>query len=256
MGTTLSQNMARIAVFDSGFGSMSIIKSIQKFTKSEIIYFADQKNYPYGGKSKSQLRKIIHSTIKKLEDEFTPDLLVVASNTPSILLKDELDSKYVTVLPPLREAAGRSQSEKIGILGSRSLIKSRTLDNYIKKTIPKTAIKKIDATVLIDLVESGRFLTNQEYCRKKIQKTLGNTLDGIDVVTLSSTHLPFLLSTLQIEFPSITFLDPAEKIGMQISAKLKKSKRNTLKIYTSKDPVLFQKHLKLLGFKNTVSFLS
>lgn len=248
--------MAKIAVFDSGFGSMSIIKSIQKFTKSEIIYFADQKNYPYGSKSKSQLRKIIHSTIKKLEDEFAPDLIVVASNTPSILLKDELDSKYVTVLPPLLEASGRSHSGKIGILGSRSLIKSRSLEEYIKKTIPNTAIKKIDATELIDMVESGKFLTNPEHCRKEIQKTLGKILDGIDVVTLSSTHLPFLLSILQKEFPTITFLDPAEKIGIKISAKLKKSAHSTLRIYTSKNPALFQKYLKLLGFKNRVSFFS
>jgi len=35
--------MVKIAVFDSGLGSLSIIKEIQKITKSEIIYFADQK---------------------------------------------------------------------------------------------------------------------------------------------------------------------------------------------------------------------
>ena len=49
--------MARIAIFDSGFGSLSIIKQIQKTTKTEIIYFADQKNFPYGEKSKTQNQK-------------------------------------------------------------------------------------------------------------------------------------------------------------------------------------------------------
>ncbi|MCH8834298.1 MAG: glutamate racemase, partial [Thaumarchaeota archaeon] len=44
--------MAKIAIFDSGFGSLSIIRAIQKTTKSEIIYFADQKNFPYGKKTK------------------------------------------------------------------------------------------------------------------------------------------------------------------------------------------------------------
>ncbi len=37
------RNMAKIAVFDSGFGSLSIIRAIQEITKLEIIYFADQK---------------------------------------------------------------------------------------------------------------------------------------------------------------------------------------------------------------------
>ena len=42
----------KIAVFDSGFGSISIIREIQKIFKGELIYFADQKNFPYGIKSK------------------------------------------------------------------------------------------------------------------------------------------------------------------------------------------------------------
>ena len=51
----------KIVVFDSGFGSLSIIKEIQKKVKSDIVYFADQKNFPYGKKTKSQ-RKQNHNT--------------------------------------------------------------------------------------------------------------------------------------------------------------------------------------------------
>ncbi|MGB6464156.1 MAG: glutamate racemase, partial [Nitrosotalea sp.] len=72
--------MSRIVVFDSGLGSLSIIKPIQKKIKTEIIYFADQNNFPYGTKSTSELRKIIKSTIRKLEENFEPDLIVIASN--------------------------------------------------------------------------------------------------------------------------------------------------------------------------------
>ena len=35
-----------IVVFDSGLGSLSIIKELQKIFKGELIYFADQKNFP------------------------------------------------------------------------------------------------------------------------------------------------------------------------------------------------------------------
>ncbi|MGQ0638108.1 MAG: glutamate racemase, partial [Nitrososphaerota archaeon] len=79
--------MAKIAVFDSGFGSLSVIKAIQKKVAADIIYFADQKNFPYGTKSVSQLRKIIESTITMLEKKFKPELIVIGSNTPSLLLK-------------------------------------------------------------------------------------------------------------------------------------------------------------------------
>ena len=53
--------MAKIVVFDSGMGSLSIIKPIQKKVNADIIYFADQKNFPYGTKSVLELKKIIKS---------------------------------------------------------------------------------------------------------------------------------------------------------------------------------------------------
>ena len=65
--------MARIAVFDSGLGSLSIILEMQKAFKSEIIYFADSKNYPYGKKSQIRLEKIMRKSISLLE-KFSPDL--------------------------------------------------------------------------------------------------------------------------------------------------------------------------------------
>ena len=75
----------KIVVFDSGLGSLSIIKAIQKKTKSDIIYLADKKNYPYGKKTKSQLYKIITDTIQKISERFNPDVIVLASNTPCLL---------------------------------------------------------------------------------------------------------------------------------------------------------------------------
>ena len=75
----------KIAVFDSGLGSLSIIKAIQKKIKCDIIYVADKKNFPYGKKTKPQLYKIIIDTIEKISEKFEPDIIVLASNTPSLL---------------------------------------------------------------------------------------------------------------------------------------------------------------------------
>jgi len=71
--------VVRIAVFDSGLGSLSIIKALQKISKLEIIYFADQNSYPYGNKSQTQLSKIIQNSIQLLEERFSPDIIVIAS---------------------------------------------------------------------------------------------------------------------------------------------------------------------------------
>lgn len=249
--------MAKIAVFDSGFGSLSIIKSIQKITKSDLVYFADQKNFPYGNKKKSELRGIIDETILKLEQNFNPDIIIIASNTPSVLFSNYLTGKIFGVLPPITQAANITKTGNVGILATKSTIMSKELSNHIKKLAPHIRIKKIDATDLIEIVENGKFLTHQQSCKRIIQKTLEKKIleENIDVIMLSSTHLPFLLPILKEKFPEVQFLDPADKVAKAVKNKIKRSARNRLRIFTSSDPKKFQSYLRMLGVKNKVNFL-
>ena len=253
--------MVKIAVFDSGLGSLSIIRAIQKTSKSEIIYFADQQNYPYGKKSQAQLHKIIHKSIKLMQEIFSPDIIVVASNTPSLMLNLSTQ-KIIDVKPPLKYAQKISKSKQIAILATESAIKSKGLTQYIEKNnFPKSfRIFKINGSNLVDLVESGKFLTDKKYCKKIIKETLQPILSqhSIDIVTLSSTHLPFLKSLLEKEYPHIQFIDPGTIIAQKVYKKIKNklSKRNSLKIFTSGDVARFQKKLDRIGIKNKVSFLS
>jgi Glutamate racemase len=133
--------VARIAIFDSGLGSLSIIKEIRKVSKNEIIYFADQKNYPYGKKSQAQLHTIIQKSIKMLKENFSPDIIVVASNTPSLML-DLVTQKIIDVKPPLIIAKKNlknqnkleflQQNLQLIIKGYHSTLKKIIFQNYLK----------------------------------------------------------------------------------------------------------------------------
>ena len=253
--------MTRVAVFDSGLGSLSIIKAIQKICKIEIIYFADQENFPYGRKTKKQLEKIIKKSIELLEKKFNPELIVIGSNTPTIML-DITNEKIIGVNPPLKEAANKSSTKNIGILATETVVKNKNLIEYIKKCkLPKKIIvHKINASNLVELVESGKFIENKKYCKKIIKNSLEGIFlkKNIDVVTLSSTHLPFLKHYLESEFPNIQFIDPANGVAQKIFIKTKKqkSKQNSLKIFSSDKTNIFQQNLESIGIKNKIKFLS
>jgi len=250
--------MAKIAVFDSGLGSLSVIKSIQKRIRAEIIYFADQKNYPYGTKTIAHLDKIVKSTISKLQEKFDPDVIVVGSNTPSLLLDIEKKDKIIGVFPPLKEAASKTKSGKIGILVTKAVVKNKILDRYIRKDVPsRIHVTKINATLLVDLVESGKFISQKQVSKGIIKKIISPHVENnIDVFTLSSTHLPFLLLILKELFPDVIFLDPADTIARHISKILKhKSEKPRLKIYSSGDIEAFHKKLVKIGIKNKVNQL-
>ena len=253
-----------IVVFDSGFGSLSIIREIQKKFKGELIYFADQKNFPYGVKSKKELEQIIKKTIILLEKEFSPQLIVMASNTPTLLLDyNRISSKLVGVYPPLDNAVKLSKTRNIAILGTKSVIQSEAITEFIEKcNVPNDiVIHKIDCSSLVELVESGKFLTDKEYCKNIIKEVLEDVfLDNlIDVATLSSTHLPFLEILLKSIFKNIKFLDPAKDIANGIKDfKLENNelKQLQLRIFTSGDVNLFEKNLQMMGIKNKVNSLS
>lgn len=254
--------MGKVAVFDSGLGSLSVILAIRKVTKADIVYFADQKNYPYGKKSYSELRKIIESSIETLQEKFQPHVIVVGSNTPTLLFPDlfENDGTVMGVSPPLVSAQKQTKTNSIGILATTATIQSKQLNSYIKTQIKKNIqVTKIDATTLIDLVESGKFLTNKQQCMLEIKKTLKTILqkNNIDVVILSSTHLSFLAKPLQIIFPQVTFLDPAIQVATQLikNAHFTKSKKNLLQIFSSGNTQSLQNKLTKMKIKNQVHSL-
>jgi len=246
----------KIVVFDSGLGSLSIIKAIQKRTKADIIYLADKKNFPYGKKTKFQLYKIITDTIQKISERFNPDVIVLASNTPSLLFREKLPDNVITVLPPLKKI---QKASNIAILTTEIVAKSKELEDYISEFNNLEDVLKINCSELVELVESGKFLTNEKNCVKTILKILKEEFDenNIKIATLSSTHLPFLLPFLRKIFRGIEFLDPADDVAIKISRlKQHASKKNSLSIYTTKSPKALQRNLKNMGISNKVTLFS
>ena len=222
--------------------------------KSHIIYFADQKNFPYGKKSKLEITKIIIKTLDFLDQQFHPDLIVIGSNTPSLLVETN-KKNIVKVLPPIKNASRLSTTGNIAILATRATIESKQLSEYLRKSnLPKhVKVKKIDASRLINLVENTKFISDQKLCERMIKKILTEQFSkfDIDVATLSSTHLPFLLPLLKKQFPNIIFLDPAEEVARKVKRIMikKQSKTNRLKIFTSANPKRFESALLRMRIK-------
>ena len=247
--------MTKIVVFDSGLGSLSIIKPIQKIMKCNIIYFADTINFPYGKKSVKELQNISLQTITFLQKSFMPDLTIVGSNTLSFTLNSQ-PKNVLTVLPPLNEAKKISKSKSIAILATESIVKSKLLDEYIKQNkINNVKIIKINASPLVELVEHDEIYSNPNLCKNLIEKTLGSLFlkNNIDVATLSSTHLPFLLEFFKNSFPNITFLDPAESIALKTKKRFPHyNKRNSLQIYTSGDIKSLETKLNHMKINNKI----
>ena len=253
-----------IAVFDSGLGSLSVIRGIRsQISKENIIYFADKTNFPYGQKSVDELEQIMYETIRILSS-FSPKIIVVASVTPSIQLLSKLKSRstipILGVSIPFREATKITKKKHIGILGTSSTIKSRHLDELIRSQVPQDIfVSRFDASQIIEIIEDGTFLKNKEITLSTISRTLESMKEtNVDVLVLSSTHLSFIKSDLSSMFPSIRIVDPTldavKEIKLYLRSKniLRKNGQGRIRIIVNGDKDEFQTIIKTMGLPGPV----
>lgn len=251
-----------IAVFDSGIGSLSVIQALRKELPNEpIIYLADRARFPYGKKTKEQLKSIIIQTFKYLES-FDPKAIVVASITPSMQVLREC--KLYTNIPVfgvylnINDAVALSKTKVIALLATEGIIKSETLDDFTKPFIT-TKILQVNASPIIDLVESGKFLDSPDEVKEVIAKNTVSIKSNpkTDVIILGSTHLPLVKEHISSIYPKIQFVDPAIDTVNKVKTYLQyqditAEKNSSMKIFVSRNKQSFEKIAKALGIKDVI----
>ncbi|MEM2923259.1 MAG: aspartate/glutamate racemase family protein [Candidatus Nitrosocaldus sp.] len=218
--------MQPICVFDSGLGSISVIRELMhELPEEHIVYFADRRNYPYGLKSREELRDIVARGIRRLE-EYDPKCIVIASITPSMLVLNDLRLVSSTLLfgvylhSSIARAVELSSSKGIVVLTSRAIVRSVDLHDVFKAYMSRASITLVDATELIDMVESCRFLQDgarhviADVCRRLLKDA------SIDSIVLGSTHLALIEDVLQSLYPNIKVMNPVMDTIARVKAYL------------------------------------
>lgn len=218
-----------IAVFDAGIGSYALVAEIQRrIPTQDVVYFADRASFPYGNKGRERLLSIMRRTINFLEN-YDPSAIVVASNAPSIMVMDEI-RQYSSVplfgvFPPLQEALSRSKSGHIGIMGVHSLINSESLRLFVERHAAEHQnVTLINASPMVELVENGSFLFHPAETQLAVSTFVDKIFRQtplIDILTLSSTHLPWLRAYFEAAYPDCQYMDPAEMVVTEIGEGVK-----------------------------------
>ena len=254
-----------VAVFDSGIGSLSIIRELRREIPFEdLLYFADRAHFPYGSKSHGELRQLMVNTIEYLR-RYKPKLVVIASNTPSVQVLDEIrksisDIPVVGVRPPLKEATRITKKKHIGIMATEGMLRSRELENQIRREVPQhILVTRFNASPIVEIIESGVFLENERRTFDTISRVLGDEVDReIDVITLSSTHLPFVKKYISALLPTVRLVDPAQSVARDVRKILgfyrmaKKRGTGRLQVLVSDGKREFERSMRAMGVKEPI----
>ena len=243
-----------IGIFDSGVGGLTIYEEIHKLLpKENIIYLADSKNAPYGEKSKEE---IINISIKNTEFLLSHNckLIVVACNTASTnavkYLRDHYEVPFIRVQPAIKPAAINSKTKSVGILATKSTLKSELLFETSQRFAQGVEVVEKVGEGLVDLIESGKMHSQEmtDLLNLHIQPMLKQNIDHL---VLGCTHYPFLTDQIrEIVGNKVTILDSGEAIARQTKVILNQEKlinpesgEISRLFYTNKDPQVMQKIL-------------
>ncbi len=207
-----------IGVFDAGIGSYQAVEKLRRlFPRQDLVYLADRASFPYGAKSELELTACVESGVELLAREGCRTVLL-ASNAPSVMvleqLRPRLNVPVFGVYPPIARALQLSRSGGVAVLGVASMIHSAQMCAYVRAQAGRAHVRLVNASSLVQKVEDGSFLSDRPGTRKAVREflhRLREEVPGLDVGTLSSTHLPWLLPYLEEAAPEVRWLDPLDE---------------------------------------------
>ncbi|MBV9130484.1 MAG: glutamate racemase [Verrucomicrobia bacterium] len=217
-----------IGVFDSGIGGLTVVRALRDLLpREDIFYIGDTARLPYGGKSKATIERYSIEISGLLLAE-NAKLIVVACNTSSSLaiakLHEILRVPVVGVIAPgARAAVKETRIGHVGVIGTRSTIKSESYERAIQALNPVVRVTSQACPLLVPLVEEAWL--KEEVTREVLHRYLDPIIAaGIDTLVLGCTHYPLLAPLIQeVAGPGVHLVDSAKNCAVAVKQTLMES---------------------------------
>ncbi len=232
--------MAKIGVFDSGVGGLSVLREIiRQMPDLSVDYIADQAHVPYGPRPLQEVRGFAEEITRFLLSEGA-QLIVIACNAASATALHHLRATYPTIPfvgmePAVKPAAEYTHSGVVGVLATPATFQGELYASVIERFANDVKILQDTCPGLVRQIETGKLDTpeTEAILRKSLEPMIA---EGIDTVVLGCTHYPFVIPLIQqITGPKVRVIDPAPAIARQVQRLLD---AHQIEMKTEESPVL------------------
>ncbi len=212
-----------VLVFDSGIGGLTVLREARVLMPDRrFVYIADDAGFPYGGWEEEALRARIVALFGDFIAAHDPEIAVIACNTASTLVLDDLRRAYPAVpfvgtVPAIKPAAERTSSGLVSVLATPGTVKRAYTRDLIQSFASQCHVRLVGADRLATVAEAhirgekiDEALVAEQIAPCFIEKDGRRT----DIVVLACTHYPFLANVFRRLAPwPVDWLDPAEAIA-------------------------------------------
>jgi glutamate racemase len=228
-----------------------VLRAIKdRLPHSDVLYFGDIKNAPYGEKSREELSALTVQAIEFLQKNGATSI-VSACNSLSASLAVSLYDAFEISPQHLIEMVGptvaffRKSPSRLLLCATPATIKSGIYQNAF------TMIhKEVTAVAIPDLagaIEFGKLPREQEEIIREAFKDID--IKNFDALVLACTHYPLELEAFRnVLGPTIHFFDPAEAVAERVERQFwpREAGEGAMRFVISKDSAQFRNFIEKL----------
>jgi len=234
-----------IGILDSGLGGYSIYHALRAaYPKASFLFLADQKNAPYGDKSKEEIFTIACDAIEWFKQQNIKEILI-ACNTISAQVLETILPLYPDliihgIIDPTIQPLKNRDFKTILVLATQGTTLSQAYPDKLAKLCPKS---KVIGLALPHLVPQIEGLAPQETVDEYLNEVCGPYQNKVDALVLACTHYPLAQDSFKQLF-SVEIFDSVQPVIDLFSHH--ELNQGPCAVYTTKDPLYMAKQLKTL----------
>ncbi len=212
-----------VLVFDSGIGGLTVLREARVLMPQQhFVYVADDAGFPYGAWPDNALCDHLLELFARLIADHAPALVIIACNTASTLVLDDLRQafpaiSFVGTVPAIKPAAERTRSGLISVLATPGTVERAYTRDLIQSFAAQCHVRLVGSLQLAGLAERHvrRAPVDDALIRAEIIDCfLDRQGRRTDIIVLACTHYPFLANVFRRLAPwPVDWLDPAEAIA-------------------------------------------
>ena len=232
-----------IGLFDSGIGGISILEKLKQLLPNEnFIYLADNRNCPYGSKSKKEIISLSKKNCEKLI-ELNCKIIIIACNTSTTnsikKLREIIAIPIIGIEPGLKPAIHYTKTKNIGILATEKTLGSKLFFETLNQNrIDDIHIHEQIGYELVNLIEEDSH--SKQNLQKILEKYLVPMINkNIDCLLLGCTHYNHIKDIIEEIIPvDIKIVDTITPVNKRVLNILKSNNilnkstnKRTIKIF-------------------------
>ncbi len=239
-----------IGIFDSGSGGLTVLRAIrERLPSSDILYFGDIRNAPYGEKSREELSRLTVNNIRVLQARGATSIVSACNSVSASLaisLFDVLGLAQQNLIEMVGPTVGYFKDFKKPILlaATPATILSELYQNAFRMlgiTIDTVAIPK-----LAGAIEFGVSAADQE--RLIAAAFAAYDMEKYGALILACTHYPLAPASFRRVLGDVPFFDPAEAVADRVERQFwpREAGDGRLRLLVSRDTPQFRAHVAKL----------